>query len=300
MGDAAYDEAYAKLEALVQTAKETDRDPYTDESLQALDEALAAAEEALENGETEELLAAWEKLEKALQNLAVKPHEHTWGDWTVTKEADCFHDGLKTRTCTGCGETEVTIIPANSENCPSKSFTDLDAKRWYHQGVDYALSHGIMEGMSGSLFQPDGILTRGQLVTMLYRMAESPAVEGKTPFTDVAEGSFYTEAVAWAYSNGIVKGMTATTFAPNASVTREQLVTFLYRYAKLQGEDVTVTGELKGYTDTDKLGDFAMEAMTWAVENEIINGMGGGKLAPKDTATRAQFATVLMRFLDKN
>ena len=94
--------------------------------------------------------------------------------------------------------------------------------------------------------------------------------------------------------------MTATTFAPNASVTREQLVTFLYRYAKLQGEDVTVTGELKGYTDTDKLGDFAMEAMTWAVENEIINGMGGGKLAPKDTATRAQFATVLMRFLDKN
>ena len=300
VGDAAYDEAYAKLEALVQTAKETDRDPYTDESLQALDEALAAAEEALENGETEELLAAWEKLEKALQNLAVKPHEHTWGDWTVTKEADCFHDGLKTRTCTGCGETEVTIIPANSENCPSKSFTDLDAKRWYHQGVDYALSHGIMEGMSGSLFQPDGILTRGQLVTMLYRMAESPAVEGKTPFTDVAEGSFYTEAVAWAYSNGIVKGMTATTFAPNASVTREQLVTFLYRYAKLQGEDVTVTGELKGYTDTDKLGDFAMEAMTWAVENEIINGMGGGKLAPKDTATRAQFATVLMRFLDKN
>ena len=93
--------------------------------------------------------------------------------------------------------------------------------------------------------------------------------------------------------------MTATTFAPNASVTREQLVTFLYRYAKLQGEDVTVTGELKGYTDTDKLGDFAMEAMTWAVENEIINGMGGGKFEPDTRVTRQQAVTMLYRYAVK-
>ncbi len=216
----------------------------------------------------------------------------------MTKEADCFHDGLKTRTCTGCGETG-NDYPANSENCPSKSFTDLDAKL-VSPGRRLRSFPWHYGGMSGSLFQPDGILTRGQLVTMLYRMAESPAVEGRPPLPMWRRAASTPRLLPGPTAMGLSRGMTATTFAPNASVTREQLVTFLYRYAKLQGEDVTVTGELKGYTDTDKLGDFAMEAMTWAVENEIINGMGGGKLAPKDTATRAQFATVLMRFLDKN
>ena len=126
-------------------------------------------------------------------------------------------------------------------------------------------------------------------------MAGTPAVKASTPFTDVAEGRFYSDAVAWAYENEITEGVTDTLFAPNTDVTREQLVTFLYRYAQRKGLKTDAAGSLDQYPDAGSIGNFAVEPMTWAVTNGIVNGLDG-KLAPKAASTRAQIATVIMRF----
>ena len=164
--------------------------------------------------------------------------------------------------------------------CPSSRFTDVDTSRWYHEGVDFVVAKELMNGMTDTLFQPDGTLTRGQLMTILYRMAGTPETEAATPFTDVASGRYFTDAVAWAYEAGIAEGVSGTTFAPNAPVTREQLVTFLYRYAKYQEEDVSAQGNLAGYPDAEAVSEYAQIPMAWAVEQELVNGIDG-KLAPK-------------------
>ena len=220
---------------------------------------------------------------------------HTWSDWTVTREPECFQDGERTRTCTVCGETEREVLPANEDHCPSRVFADVDTSRWYHEGVDYVVREKLMNGVSETLFHPNHNLTRGELVTVLYRMAGTPAVEASTPFTDVAEGRFYSDAVAWAYENEITEGVTDTLFAPNTDVTREQLVTFLYRYAQRKGLKTDAAGSLDQYPDAGSIGNFAVEPMTWAVTNGIVDSLDG-KLAPKASSTRAQIATVIMRF----
>lgn len=224
---------------------------------------------------------------------------HTMGEWTVTEEATCFHDGVETRTCEHCDATETRTIPANGDNCPSKAFTDLDTGRWYHEGVDFVLKEGIMLGMDKTTFAPDAELTRGQIVTILYRMAGSPEVKAEIPFTDVNAKRFYADAVVWAYQNGIVKGITDTLFAPEASVTREQIVTFLARYAAFKGVKVEAKGDLKDFTDGASVSKYATEAMVWAVENGIVTGMENNTLAPKANASRAQIATFVLRFCTK-
>lgn len=157
---------------------------------------------------------------------------HSFGEWTVTKEATCFEDGEESRTCPVCKYVETRPIFANSDHCPSKAFSDLDAKAWYHEGVDYALTNSLMNGVGSGKFEPDGQLTRAQLVTVLYRAAGEPDT-GKqvNPFTDVADDAWYTKAVIWAANNGIVNGVAKNTFAPDASIPREQIATMLYRYA---------------------------------------------------------------------
>ncbi len=218
---------------------------------------------------------------------------HTFGDWTVDVEATCTTDGMKARTCTACGHTETETIPAA---CASANFADVAADAWFHDAVDYVVENGLMNGMSQTTFNPAGTMNRAQMVTVLYRMAGSPAVTEATPFTDVAPESFYADAVAWAYANDIVKGVSDTAFNPNGDVTREQMVTFLARYAKLAGKDMTTTGDLSAYTDADTVSGWAVEAMTWAVENGLITGMSDNTLEPTGTTNRAQVATVLMRF----
>ncbi len=220
---------------------------------------------------------------------------HSWGEWEITKEATCFADGEKTRICTVCGETETEVILANTEHCPCKEFTDLDCTKWYHEGVDFALENGIMKGVGNQLFNPNGKVTRAQIVTMLYRMAGSPDVNSENPFTDVKEGKWYTDAILWAAENGVTEGMTETTFAPGKAVTREQMVTFLYRYAKLSGRDVTAADDLAEFADAGTLHDYAKVPMAWAVAEGLIEGMDG-RLYPANTSTRAQAATVLMRY----
>jgi hypothetical protein len=184
-----------------------------------------------------------------------------------------------------------------SKTCYAENFTDVDLSRWYHEAIDYAVDTGLMKGMSETTFEPNTALTRGQLVTILYRNAGEPSVEGlENPFTDVPSGKFYTDAVIWAYSEGVVKGITATTYQPNAAVTREQLVTILYRYDGEQavGEDV-----LADYTDKDNVSNYAKDAVNWAVSKGMITSTSTSALvlSPKDSATRAQVAKIIMGYL---
>lgn len=196
------------------------------------------------------------------------------------------------------GDLTVTAVFCLGEKgCPAEKFTDVSYKAWYHESVDYALTAGYMQGMSATTFEPESNTTRGMMVTVLYRMAGSPAVEDvENPFTDVTEKAWYYEAVLWAYSNDITEGMSATTFVPNANMTREQLVTFLFRYATLQGYDVGIVNPLSsyGFTDTDEISLWALKAMSWAVDKGLVNGMTETTLEPAGLATRAQIAKLTM------
>ena len=181
--------------------------------------------------------------------------------------------------------------------CPSTNFTDVEENGWYHTGVDFMVKNGFMNGVADDAFDVDGNLTRAQLVTILYRIAGEPESTATNPFADVADGQWYTTAVIWAAENGIVKGVNTTTFAPNDQITREQIATILFRYAKAE----KVEGKLAGFPDAGKVSDYAADAMAWAVEQGLINGIsesdGKTYLAPQETATRAQIAVILMRYL---
>ena len=181
--------------------------------------------------------------------------------------------------------------------CPSTNFTDVEENGWYHTGVDFMVKNGFMNGVADDAFDVDGNLTRAQLVTILYRIAGEPESTATNPFADVADGQWYTDAVIWAAENGIVKGVNTTTFAPNDQITREQIATILFRYAKAE----KVEGKLAGFPDAEKVSDYAADAMAWAVEQGLINGIsesdGKTYLAPQETATRAQIAVILMRYL---
>lgn len=181
--------------------------------------------------------------------------------------------------------------------CPSTNFTDVEENGWYHTGVDFMVKNGFMNGVADDEFDVDGNLTRAQLVTILYRIAGEPESTATNPFADVADGQWYTNAVIWAAENGIVKGVNTTTFAPNDQITREQIATILFRYAKAE----KVEGKLAGFPDAEKVSDYAADAMAWAVEQGLINGIsesdGKTYLAPQETATRAQIAVILMRYL---
>ena len=181
--------------------------------------------------------------------------------------------------------------------CPSTNFTDVEENGWYHTGVDFMVRNGFMNGVADDAFDVDGNLTRAQLVTILYRIAGEPESTATNPFADVADGQWYTNAVIWAAENGIVKGVNTTTFAPTDQLTREQIATILFRYAKAE----KVEGKLAGFPDAEKVSDYAADAMAWAVEQGLINGIsesdGKTYLAPQETATRAQIAVILMRYL---
>lgn len=184
------------------------------------------------------------------------------------------------------------------DSCPMTPFNDLDKSLWYHDGVHWALENGVMKGVGNNLFDPNGTTSRAMIVTMLYRMEGDPEATSEMPFDDVPADTWYTDAVAWAEANGIVNGVGNNKFAPNTDLTREQLVTILQRYANYKGID-TSAGEqkpLKAFDDTRDISDWAVKSMRWAVDAGIINGTGNGKISPKTDASRAQVATMLMRY----
>ena len=180
-------------------------------------------------------------------------------------------------------------------DCPSRGFTDLGTVgTWYHEAVDYVLRNNLMGGYGSGRFGPDDTLTRAQFAQILFNKEGRPVVNYLLQYGDVATGAWYAEAVRWAASQGIVSGYGNGMFGPNDNITREQLAVMLWRYA---GSPVATDKELH-FTDADKAGGYALEALRWAVENGIINGCGNGQLAPKGLATRAQVAQMLKNFLN--
>ncbi len=200
------------------------------------------------------------------------------------------HD-YKDGVCTVCGAKDPDYKPVE----PIK-FNDVKETAWYYEAVNYAVSNGLMNGVGNNNFAPDDPMTRAMLVTVLWRYENCPK-EGENTFTDVPADQWYTDAVAWAAANGIVGGVGNGKFDPNGNITREQMATILYRYAQKKGIDTTKRGDLSGFPDRDKVSEWAADAIVWAVGAGIING-ADGKLLPQGNATRAQVATILMRFIE--
>ena len=192
-------------------------------------------------------------------------------------------------------------VCAKDDSCPLGAFGDLTATAWYHGGVHYCLENGLMRGASGGKFLPDGSTTRAQLVTILWRLEGSPETTGTVRFGDTAGGAWYTEAVRWAAGCGVVKGYDNGCFGPNDAVTREQMAAILYRYAQHKGYDVSAGEDtnILSFNDAFAVSEYAIPAMQWACGSGLMTGAqrdGGMALAPRDTATRAQTATLLTRF----
>ena len=177
-------------------------------------------------------------------------------------------------------------------------FSDVGQSDWFFQAVQYAQEQGIMKGNGAGKFSPYGRTTRCMLVMMLYRMEGMPAVSGGCPFEDVASGAYYRKAVIWAAENQIVSGLDAAHFAPDNALTREQLATILYRYAKNKGYRTEKSAELARFSDQNEIGPYAMEAMRWAVAEGLLTGVTARTLQPKGDALRAQVAAILMRFCE--
>ena len=241
--------------------KSVDQSGYGKEQIEALAQAVSDAKAAIEAAETvEEIASAVDAAKTAI-------------------------DAIET------ADEDVT-----EDKCPSEAFTDVAADGWYHEAVDYMIENGYMNGMSDTLFGVDGSVTRGQLVTILYRIAGEPAVTAENPFTDVEAGQWYTDAVIWAAGEGIVNGVTETAFAPAQNITREQLVTMFWRYAGAPEGDAKA---LEAFTDIADVSAYAVEAMAWAVENGIVSGVTENTLVPGATATRAQISVIVQRFAEK-
>ena len=192
------------------------------------------------------------------------------------------------------GQVTVTVTFAEAP----LPFHDVTEGDWFYDAVRYAYETGLMDGVGDNLFAPNSQTTRAQLVTILYRLAGEPEPGGDSGFSDVAAGTWYTDAVVWAAENGIVNGTTDATFAPGEDITREQLVTVLYRYAESKGYDVSASADLSGYPDADQIQSYAAESVAWAVAEGLIQGFEDNTLRPAGNATRAQIATILMRFCE--
>ena len=218
---------------------------------------------------------------------------------TVVGQVDAHYhtDGYTGDTvCAVCGVILVKgeIIPAV---CPSQGYSDVPVGTWYHEAVDYVTDKGLMNGMGGDIFAPAATTNRAMLAVLLYRMAGEPSVEGmENPFGDVPASSWFHDAVVWAFHAGIVNGKSAAIFAPADDVTREQMVTMLYRYVGSPEVDLEV---LSSYTDADTVSRYARKAFAWAIENGIVTGVTETVLSPTANANRAQIAVILMRYLEK-
>lgn len=173
---------------------------------------------------------------------------------------------------------------------------------WFFDNVRYVNENGLMSGMTNTEFAPSDTLTRGMLVTILYRLAGEPVVNKSIPFADVTSDSYYANAVIWAEQNGIVSGINETEFAPDENITREQIAVILYRYAKAVGYDVSVGEDtnILSYDDFEEISEYAIEAVQYAVGSGLMNGKTEKTLNPKDFATRAEIATILNRFIEGN
>ena len=214
--------------------------------------------------------------------------EGWYADKGLTKKITSVKLDANTTVYAKWTETPVSSLP----------FGDVKSADWFYNDVKYVYEKGMMAGTAADVFAPNATTTRAMIVTILYRLEGSPAVTGTSAFVDVPAGQWYTDAVNWAAANQIVKGTSATTFAPNASITREQMAAILYRYAQYKGYDVTKKADLSGYSDNGQVSAYAKDALAWANAAKLINGVTNTTLAPQGNATRAQVSAILHRFCD--
>lgn len=189
----------------------------------------------------------------------------------------------------------VKAVFAAQETDPDFPFADVAKGSWYYEGVRYAYENGLMSGTGEGTFSPDLPTSRGMLVTILYRLAGSPAA-GSASFTDVAKGQWYADGVAWASANGVVSGYPDGSFRPNDTITREQMAAILYQYARIQGKLDDSRADLSIFSDLDSLSAYAKEPMSWAVAQGLFSGVSADTLAPGGSTTRAQAAVILTAF----
>lgn len=242
---------------------------------------------------------------------ATGAHTHKWDAGKVTTEPTATTPGVRTYTCTICGQTKSEIIPATGgsgvcpggPSCPSYGFSDVAGPSdWSHEGIDYCVRRSLMVGTGVGTFSPGMNCSRAQIVQILYNLSGDKTDYGNyyLPFTDVAPGAWYYDAVAWAYDNDVVSGTSATTFAPNDVITREQMAVILYGYtAEFAPEFTGNAASLNTFPDAGSVANWAYAAMSWAVGNGLISGMGSGGvsyLAPQGSATRAQASAIIMRY----
>ena len=236
---------------------------------------------------------------------------HKWDNGVVTTAPTETTPGVRTFTCTVCDQTRTEAIPATGAStctggpsCPSYGLHDVAGPDyWAHKGIDYCVRNRLMSGVGAGTFSPDTACTRAQIVKILYNLSGNQTDYSYyyLPFTDVAPGAWYYNAVAWAYCNDVTSGTSATMFTPNAAITRQQLVTFLYRYTvKYAPEFTGNAAPISAFPDADSVANWAYAAMSWAVGNGLIQGNahdnGLDYLDPNGSATRAQTATIIMRY----
>ena len=242
---------------------------------------------------------------------ATGAHTHVWDNGTVTIAPTETTPGVRTFTCAVCGQTKNEIIPATGgssvcpggPSCPSYGFSDVAGPSdWSHEGIDYCVRRSLMVGTGAGTFSPGMNCSRAQIVQILYNLSGDKTDYSRyyLPFTDVAPGAWYYDAVAWAYFNNVVSGTSETTFAPNDVITREQMAVILYGYtAEFAPEFTGNAASLNTFPDAGSVANWAYAAMSWAVGNGLISGMGSGGvsyLAPQGSATRAQASAIIMRY----
>ncbi len=224
---------------------------------------------------------------------------HAWDNGKVTKEPTETETGVKTFTCTRCGETKTETIPATGVMDVTKMFTDV-SHSWADDGIQYCVTHQLMSGIGNNLFGPKLTTTRAQIVQILYNLEGEPKVSGTTPFTDLTQ-DWYQDAILWAYQTGVVAGTSSTTFEPDLPVTREQIAVILMEYVTrvLKLERTWTPADLSIFPDAGSVSDWAKDAMADAVGLGLISGASNGGqtyLEPQGSATREQVATILMEF----
>ena len=220
--------------------------------------------------------------------------------WTVDVAPTNTSAGQKSRHCSRCAEVTDVIELVKLKNS-SELFTDLTVNSWSKDGIDFVVTSGYMNGVSDDKFNQTGTMTRAMIVSVLWRMAGCPTPEETNPFDDLeATQTWYHNAVIWAYESGIVSGTSAVSFSPTGAVTREQMATFLYRYASYMGVDTSNEADLSMFPDESSVGSWAKKALAWANSEGLITGAKGNdgvtRLTPQGNATREQVATILMRF----
>ena len=291
-------EVEAELTVVINKADPTGQPSYT--KIRSANKTLADAE--LEVGTiTPEGTIAW------VDSLDTVVERRAKYQWVFTPNDTTNYNNLTGEIVLYSGSSGGSSRPSSSKDNEREDdvvvdvidkYYDVNRYDWYAEAVEMVVSAGLFEGVSENRFDPNGTMTRAMLVTVLWRLAGEPEADSASSFSDVSRRAWYADAVAWANENGIVTGINEATFAPDQNITREQMAVILYRYAQTIGLDVSARADLSGYADASGISAYAEEAMSWAVAEGLISGMTETTLAPKGTATRAQVATILMRFVN--